>query len=67
MMWAEAQFTIVVSRWSILGISVCIEQGSGNITYIGIHIIANYELPSFLNIFIRYNYISVVMNYTLVL
>ena len=34
MMWAEVQVTIVVSWWSIFGISPRIELGSEIITYI---------------------------------
>ena len=56
---------IVLSWWIIFGISLRAEQGSGIINYIGIHIISNYELPPYLNIFIRYNDISVIMNSTL--
>ena len=64
-MWAEVQVTIVVSCWSLFGKSPRIQRGSGIITYIGIHLIANYELPPYLNIFIRYNDISIIMNSTL--
>ena len=61
-MWVEVQVTIVVSWWSIFGISTRVERGSGIITYIGIHMIANDEFPPYLNIFIRYNDISLIMN-----
>ena len=66
MMWGEVQVTIVVSWWSIFGISPRVERGSVIIIYIGIHMIANYDFPPYLNIFIRYNDISVIMNSTLV-
>ena len=59
------QVTIVVSWWSIFGFSPRVERGSGIITYIGIHMIANYEFPPYLNIFIRYSDISIIMNSTL--
>ena len=62
MMWTEVQVKIVVSLWSIFGISPCVEQGSGIITYIGIHMIAIYKFPPYINIFICYNDISVMMN-----
>ena len=56
------QVTIVGSWWSIFGISPRVERGSGIMTYIGIHIIINYEFPPYLNIFIRHNDIYVIMN-----
>ena len=66
MMWEEVQVTIVVSWWSILGISPHIDQVSGIIMYIGIHMIARYEFLTYLNIFIHYNNISVIMNSTII-
>ena len=66
-MWAEVQVTIVVIWWSIFVISPRVEEVSGIITYIGIYMIANYEFPTYLNIFIHYNDISVIMNSTLYL
>ena len=66
-MWVYVQVTIVVSWWSIFGISSRVERGSGIIVYIEIHMIANCDFPQCLNIFIHYNDISVIMNSTLYL
>ena len=62
----EVQVTIVISWWSIFGISTRVERGSGIIVYIEIHMIANCDFPQCLNIFIHYNDISAIMNSTLV-